>query len=155
MANLAKVMGLDVPAGAATKEFFVPCTNGTNGLDPVLSTHPGAKLIALNDRGLVEFEIPDDFNSIIEAVIAVLPTSTQAAANWDITSNYGTVGEFHNAQSEADAATTYNVVNSRFFEVNISGILSAIASGDYVGVRLEQGDNAHTVVVLGVRFKYS
>ena len=57
--------------------------------------------------------------------------------------------------SEADAASTYNVTLNQCFEVDISGILTALATGDYVGIRLTVSTAGHDVFMVGIRFKYS
>ncbi len=144
------------PAAGATKEFWAPTTVVTGGS----MTHwelyfVGAKLSAAAQRAYTVFHIPHDFSSITEAVLVVIPLSTQGSANWDINSSYGAIGEAYSTHQEGDSATAYNVVLSQLFEVDISGILSSITVGDHVAIRLLENNSAHDVLVLGVRFKYT
>tara|TARA_Y100000310_G_scaffold295019_1_gene325971 strand:+ start:2936 stop:3436 length:501 start_codon:yes stop_codon:yes gene_type:complete len=99
--------------------------------------------------------VPDDFVSLTEAKIIVIPRATQGAANWDIFSYYAANGEAYNTHSESDTSTTYNVTLNQFFEVDISGILTSLAAGDYVGVGLQQSTAGHDVNVIGAFLKYA
>ena len=88
----------------------------------------------------------------------VISRQDDATANYDIASDYGTNGQAYNAHSEADTAATYNVTTDQLFEVDISGILSALAADDYVGIEIKsaQGDGyGDGFLAIGVRFKYS
>ena len=152
------VSGKAVVAGV-TKEFFVPVTawqsSATAKLMGIKGDFPAAPLRTSTDEAFIAFFVPADFTTIVNAVIIVSPASTQAAADWDITSDYAAAGEAFNANSESDTASTYNVTNNILFEVDISGILSALAASDYVGVQIDSGNNAHDLDVIGIRFKYS
>ena len=143
----------------ATREFFIPVTQGKSaGIDAQLfyiGDFPAAVLTALNDFAHIAFKVPHDFTAITNAEIIVSPAVTDGAANWDIDSDYGAVGEQYNAHSEADAASTYNVVAGQLFAVDVSGILSALAASDYVGLKLLLADAGDDVNVLGIRFKYT
>ncbi len=136
-----------------TKEFFVPVTYGTEmtyfGYGPV------AKCDAAAEYGNIAFYIPADFSNITSAVIIVIPQCTEVAANWDLSTFYGANGASYGEHAEADAASTYNVTANILFEVDISDVLSNLAAGDYVEVRLLQGEATHNVNIIGVRFKYS
>lgn len=139
--------------GVPTKEFFVPCTRATSM--EITGYYVVGYLTAVDEYGNVAFHVPHDFTSIIEAVVAVIPLATQAAANWDIKANYAALGEAKNIHEETDTTSTYNVTSAQIFEVDISGILSNLAADDYVGVFLQQKTAGHNVAILGVRFKYS
>lgn len=141
------------PADVATKELYVPVTYK----NPNLSTtgdFPVALLAIVGDTCFTSFEIPHDFNGLVAARLIVIPKATQAAANWDIDSDYGSIGQAYNIHSEADAASTYNVTLDELFEVNLNGILSAIVAGDKVGIKVTLQDNAHDVHVIGIRLRY-
>lgn len=139
----------------ATREFFVPTTY-TDGAMDNHGFFAGARLTTAGQAAHISFKVPHDFSAITSAEVIVIPMATQAAANWDIESDYGAIGEAYNTHSEADAATTYNVVLNQLFAVDISGILTAPpVADDYVGIKLSMMDNAHDTFVLGVRFKYT
>ena len=136
-----------------TKEIWIPTTHGTTMTN--YGYYPVARLAGLFDDAYISFCTPHDFHSITEAYIAVIPRATQAAADWDIHAYYAAVGEAYNNHVGHDAASTYNVTNNQIFEVDISGILTSLAAGDYVGVYMELEDEAHDVDVLGIMFKYT
>lgn len=141
---------------AATKEFSVPMTIPTGGATGGgYDQFGGILLNDVDESARVSFHIPHDFSSITEAVLMVIPFATQAAANWDIFSSYAAKGEPRNTHAESDVASTYNVTNGELFEVDISGILSALSAGDYVGIRVQQKTAGHNVVACAVRFEYS
>lgn len=149
MSTIAKINGIAI---AVTKEFWSSVTYGT------LMTRQGdytvARLAAWSDYATMVFHVPHDFVTITDAYIVVIPRMTNAAARWDIYSDYAAVGEAYNNHSEADGLTSYNVTDDQIFEVDISGILTSLAAGDYVGIRMILMDANHDVDVLGVRFKY-
>lgn len=137
-------------------EFFVPALALLGGGATLTATLPSGVLLWTADSyGDVVFSIPADFSSITDAVLVVIPLSTQAAADWDIRARYQSIGEARGTHDESDNASTYNVTNDILFEVDISGILTVLAAGDCVGVRLTTKNDAHDLVLLGVRFKYS
>jgi len=148
----------------ATREFFVPVTYGTQGgvgaWDmTVRGDFPGASPDAANDVAHVAFKVPHDFTAITNAEFIVIPLFTDATANWDIDSDYGAIGQAYNTHSETDVATTYNVVANQLFAVDlddaVTGILSALAADDYVGIKITLGDAGDDFHALGVRFKYT
>lgn len=117
--------------------------------------HAIGDLNAANDRALCEFRCPPDFAAITSAVIVVISRVTDAAANWDIYAYMAAAGQAYNTHTASDLATTYNVVADRIEEVDVSGILAAMAAGDYVGVQLLLGDAADDCDVLGFWMVYS
>lgn len=152
-AGAAAPTEIAVPA-TATKEFFAPSLYSTVGFVPNYGLFPGA-IITNGQQGYVHFHIPHDFSSIIEAVAVIISADTNANADIDIDSIYGAVGEKYNEHSEADAASVYNIAVTKFFDLDISGILTALAAGDYVAIRLWSKDVNSEFTLLGVRFKYS
>ena len=136
-----------------TKEIFIPVTYASE-IAPS-SYRPVGHLNALNEEAYMEFYVPDDFTTLVEAVIMVKAKATQAAADWDIYSMYAKVGENDSTHNESDEASTYNVTLNLVFEVDISSILTALAAGDIVGIRLKEGTAGHDVDVYGVRIKYT
>ncbi len=139
---------------AGTKEFFAPVNAGTN--QPTFDgDHVRVLCDLVNNTAGAEFVVPPDFTAITEAVIVVIPLTTDVAANWNIDSDYGAAGQTKNTHSENDAASTYNVTADQIFEVDISGILTSLAAGDYVGIKITLGAGTDDFEMLGIRFKYS
>lgn len=147
-------MPISNPSGQPTKDKFFPVTHATAMISGYGVMVRG-NCTDLNHYAVCDFHIPEDFASIVAAVLIVMPTSTQAAANWDIKAYYSADGEAAGTHTEEDAASTYNVTNLDLFEVDVSGILSNLAAGDRGGMSLSQGNAAHNVAVIGMRLKYA
>jgi len=145
---------IDVPSGA-TKEFFVPVTYRSGGTLLTHGWYVVGSCSALNHDTRVVFRIPHDFSSIISAEFIIIPTATEAAANYDLYSHYASVGQGYNTHEESDLASTYNVTSDQLFAVDISGVLSSIVAGDIVGITIKEATIYHNFEGLGVRFKYS
>lgn len=135
------------------KTLWVPVTYGTTMGN--YGAYPLARCTALLNTAYISFKVPDDLHTITEAKVVVIPRVTQAAADWDIYSYYAAVGEAYNTHTESDTTSTYNVTDEQMFEVDISGILTSLAAGDYVGIMFSLHNAAHDVDVLGVMFKYT
>lgn len=141
--------------GGLTKEFFIPATHGT--AKTAIGDFPAYLCDAYIEYALVVFKVPNDFDSITSAEFIVIPKETEAAAHWDVLSDYGAVGQAYNIHNEQDIATDYNVTANQLFAVDISGILSALVANDYVGIRIQcrDGVDITDMYPLGVRFRYS
>jgi hypothetical protein len=138
---------------AATKEFWVPVTKAASM--EFHGHYPVGRLNASWERANISFHVPHDFTSITEAYIVIIPKTSHATAPLDIYSMYASVGEAYNTHSESDEATTYNITDDQIFEIDISGILTSLSAGDYVGVAIVSVYAGDLADVLGVRFKYS
>lgn len=138
------------------KTLWVPVTFG----DPASAdltyygNYPVCHLTLTNYAAYMSFNVPDDFHSITEAKVVVIPRNTHAAAEWSVSSHYGAVGESY-MQHSGGVATTYSVSNGVLFEVDISGIFTSLAAGDYVGIQFYKRTDWAYVDVLGVMFKYT
>lgn len=145
-------MGKEVwyPATVANRAGYVPLNvRGVN------YKYPSALLQTANDYAAISFVCPNDFNSIVEANIIVIPDATQAAADWDITTNYGAIGQSDDVHTGSNTASTYNVTADVFFNVDIASCLSSLAANDIVGIVFTLNDSTHDVAVMGLRFRYS
>jgi hypothetical protein len=141
--------------GGSTKEFFVPVVYTSNGAYGVEDEYACVKMTAVGQNAYMTFHAPHDYSSITNAVIVIIPGCTQANANWDIYSNYAAVGQDSVTHSQNNTAATYNVASGIIYELDISGILTNLAAGDNVAIRLLQSGNGHNLNVLGIRFKYA
>ena len=139
----------------AAKQFWVPVTFGSPTDLSNYGNYPVCHLTLTNYSAYMSFCVPDDFHSITEAKVVVIPRNTHASANWNIYSHYGAAGESYMQHNQGDTTTTYSVSNGVVFEVDISGILTSLAAGDYVGIRFFKGDDWAYVDVLGIMFKYT
>lgn len=136
------------------RELWVPVTYGDNGLGPQ-GDHVMADCLNAGDQAYVTWKCPFDFVTLSEAYLVVRPLFTQAAANWNIGSQYGAIGESYITHNENDGATTYNVTQDILFGVDCSGILTNLAAGDIVGISINLGDNAHDFALIGFYMKYT
>jgi len=139
-----------------TKEMWIPVTLGTNALasDSVVGQYPVCPCTALNDFAKMSFVVPDDFASLVQASIVIITLVTQGTANYDTYSYHDQVGETVGTTLESNTVSTYNVVANKFFEVDISGILSGVAAGDYCSASIALRDAAHDFECVGLRIKY-
>jgi len=147
------------PVGeSATKEFFggPPIYAGGGASTADRGYFNVKRLAASGDYTLVNFRVPSDFISLLEAALLVYATATQAAANWDIYANYcQPSGEAYNVHSESDTSTTYNVTSGETFAVDISGILSSLSADDEIGVKILESSVGHDLDVIGGYIKYA
>jgi len=146
---------------ALTREFFAP-VNETDGASGI--THHNAYVTANIRDGAdvhITFVTPDDFSSITEAVVVGIPTisagTPSSTMDIDIATVYATNGESYTTHTESDTSSTYDFSASEdeITEIDISGLLSSLAAGDYVGVEVENNDADTFFNIMGVRIKYS
>jgi hypothetical protein len=114
-----------------------------------------ARCNAINDRADFAFRVPHDFVSIKSAFIRVIPRATQAAADWNIYSYYGGLGEHCNIHAESDLVTTFNVTDGDQFDIDISGILTNLSKDDSVTIRLVEATAGHNFDARDMRFQYA
>jgi hypothetical protein len=143
----------------AVKELWVPVTHFSEySVDvgvQLLGNYPLAVLASTNDTAGLSFKVPYDFGAIVEAKVVVIPTATQASANWDITISYAAIGQSSTTHTGTLTSSTYNVTSGQLYGIDISGGLASLAVGDYAGVKMGMGTAGHTVNVLGLYLKYS
>ena len=139
--------------GAATKEFFVPVTYASE-----LSTdarHSGGKMTISGSYAHVEFFAPNDFTTITEAVMVMVAMET-ATHRHSFYATYGAQGEDKDVNSESDLDNDVAETDELIYEFDVSGILSSLAAGDYVGIlQGSSGTNTAIDLVIGFRLKYS
>lgn len=135
-----------------TREWLV--TYGTGGIS-LVGNVPVAGLTN-GQVAVVGFEAPPTLNQLVRAQLKVLPSATQGAANWDLDSDYGGVGQAPNVHGEVDAATTYNVVNNQWYDIELValGFFANLAIGDRGGMQLTVSTAGHTVSVFSLLFEY-
>jgi hypothetical protein len=109
---------------------------------------------ASNGSGRMTFSVPDDFVSLVSVAMVAIPAGTNAAANIDLTSDYGAVGEAFNNHSESDAAITFNLVTNTMTEMDVSSVFSSLAAGDKCGLFFNHQGIGITVHYLGVKLRY-
>ena len=143
-----------VISAPGSKEFLTRPNAGTeNATD---DRWGGYRLDALNESAYLGFYVPADFASIDEAVVIrkALATATHGIAYY---SSYSAVGEIDTTHQEATAIIDTDETDNFIYEQDISGILTAIAPGDYVGIwcySQNPNPNVPNDLIIGLRFKY-
>ena len=145
-------MNIYPPAVPPTRECWFPVTQGSNamsscGFVPVMLCTNGG-------HARISFLVPHDFTAIVEAVICVIPAATQAAADWDLQANFGSVGQSFFVHTTGEGAVTFNVVANQLFEVEVANMLALIVAGDRGGVDLLVSTAGHDVYVMGLKLRY-
>lgn len=160
-ANL-QLTGGAIGGGGGTKEFFVPVT-AKNSVTPVYpyskygsgaeSTEvPTSNLTVAEEISFI-FHVPNDFTSLIDAVVVSTFTGT-GPQTYDLFSDYAADGQDHDIHTETVANATFaGATINQVGEFDVSGVLSAIAAGDYVGLNFE-ADTVNTSIY-GLRIRYS
>jgi len=143
---------LEDKSTGATKEIFYFAD---------LASNDGAyrvRNILTNGSFRFDFKVPHDFTSLVTLALVGWPEPGAAGAGKDIdlTSEYGSVGELRNNHSESDVGSTYNLgATDVIFELDISGVFSSLAAGDYAGLLVSHNSIGGTVHYLGIRLRYS
>ena len=134
---------------AATKEFFIPPQNSPPRhfignwsytlLIPTFITY-------------FTFFVPNDFISLTDAVILIIPDTTETV-QWDLDVSVAAVGEAFDADNRQSLNVTQAVTVNILTELDVSGDLSSLTPGDYVTVRLTSDITSLQTVLF--RFKYA
>ena len=136
-----------------TKEFFVYVAQRTtlsypyNGLT---GNFPHNTLTDGNDA-IFLFHIPNDFTTLTDAVVVVLPDASETI-QWDIDTDFGANGEAYNANTDSVTDDTLAVTLSQLAECDVSAGLTGIAAGDYVGMSFQSNTTNIQVVILRIRY---
>jgi len=140
-------------ASGPTKGFTksVAYTDGAYG-----SWDPGQAFasIAQNKYATFNFYVPHDFTTITEAVIVAHRGITAENLDIDLDATYGAAGEDKHNHNETDAASVYTLVGGKLTEIDVSGVLTGIAAGDYVGLTIENKEVA-AIQIVEFRFRYT
>jgi len=139
-------------------ELWFAVTTGTTAGSAGLNNYgdfPVANLTTGSDIAHITGHLPDDLTTLEELKLVVIPRASQAAANWDIETDYGAIGEAHTNHTNDDTASTYSVTADQTFEIDLKAIMTSLAAGDFFGIELTLQNSSHDVDVLGVRLKYT
>ncbi|GAI17018.1 unnamed protein product, partial [marine sediment metagenome] len=144
---------IEVVGEAATKEFFVPFTFGSD--HSKYSYQPAYVIDTSAKYANTEFYVPHDFSTIVEAVVVYIPHPS-GTHRLNYYSEYCASGEAHNTHAENLLDQDNIDTQAVLFEWDISALFSALAADDYVAIGVA-GDavNIPKNYMLGVRFKYT
>jgi hypothetical protein len=98
------------------------------------------------------FQIAEDFEAVANAKVIMIPDATETI-QWDVNVSVAAAGEAYNNDDRAAADQQVAVTSGNLTEVDISGQLTGLAAGDYVGIDF-QSDTANLRIV-GFEFDYT
>jgi hypothetical protein len=122
--------------------------------------HGDYRVRQLNTNGTFNFSFRVPFNfgalTVLELVAIQSSATPSAAANIDLFSDYGMLGQASNFFSESDLTTTYvipavNVV----FSYDISSVYSSIAALQFCGLMVDHNAIGGALDYLGIRMVYT
>jgi len=121
----------------------------------VVGEFPG---LAINTNGAanISFAVPADFGSIVELKLIASPDGfSNAAADIDLTSNYGALGEGVGANTETDITTTYNFGTADVFtEIDVSAVFTGISPNDFGTFEIDHNGVGGSIGYLFSKFIY-
>ncbi len=97
------------------------------------------------------FQVPEDFEFVINAKVVVIPDATETI-QWDVLASVSAPGEAYNADDRSALDETLAVTDTLLTELSISGVLAGLSAGDYVAIDF-QSDTAN-IRVVGLEFDY-
>jgi len=101
-----------------------------------------------------DFRVPDDYGSLVAAQLIGIAGGTNAAAPYNLYSDYGPIGGLYNTFSQSALGLTIPIVANEIFAVPLNVVFTNIAAGHYCGVRIMQNGWGTNAYYLGVRFAY-
>lgn len=129
-----------------TREIFFPSTGTTTVGDFRVQD------LSTGNAGRFVFKAPDDFVSLSELVLVMIPDTTEAISV-TVQSDYGASGEAYTTNDGTTGALTPSVTANQITEVDISACVTSLAAGDYVGITATSGTS--TLRYIGINFKYT
>lgn len=143
-----------------TKEFFIPVgyMYDDSAVDWVRLVSQGgitvARIAEVGDEAGCNFRVPHDFNSLTNAYMVIIPLETKANTPITLNSSYGAEGESYNNHTEADGTYTKSITDTQIALLDMTGILSGISPGDYVGAGLTPRTSNTNFDVMGLMIYY-
>ncbi len=132
--------------GSATKEFFFMVEPSTS-LD-------NFSIYSMTSSGSQEaqFLVPSDFTTLTAAVALVIPDATETI-QWDMRASVAASGQAYDADDRTINDNTLAVTVDLMTELDVSGVLTGLVAGDYVGLRFLS--DTSNIRLLGYRIKYT
>ena len=149
----ADISSRSIDAIFGDKEMFWPAFPSGGATRSQNQLWDGVLIDASGEDALMGGLTPDDFSSLIEAVVLIIPGATDTAWDADIFTRAAAVGENRTTHTAFDTTTTYNITLDILFEMDVSGLLTFLNAGDYFTVSIEQKETT-SVIVHGLRIKY-
>ena len=106
---------------------------------------------ATNVVRFFSFFIPTDFVSLVSCELIYIKRDSDSI-QWQLDSDFGAPGEQFNNHSESQLTGALAETDGDIVALDITGVLTAIAAGDFVGL---QADPTQRARPLGIRLIYS
>jgi len=156
-ANTVEVMSVETEAAASggTKEFSIPFISNAGSASVLYSGAKGdfyIRAVGNGDSVTAIWFVPNDFTSLSECVAVTIPDATETP-QFDVATDFGSIGELHTANSDAITDATYSATINQLNEINLAAALTGIAAGDWIGLKLVS--NMEVLDAMYVRFKYA
>lgn len=135
---------------AGTKSVFFPAGGNVDQS----GDHSGIQLMA-NGDDFVEFRVPSDFTTLVSIVAVEIPVNTNAAADIDLDSDYGSPGEDAQTHSESDASLTFSVTANEITALDVSSVFSSLSAGDLCGLHISNNAVTGGALLLGITLEYT
>ena len=132
-----------------TKQYYVARDDDNIGAIP-------GKSITIGQSAYIAVHAPDGLQQLMAFNIYVIPNATQAAADWDLETDYGAIGEASGLHGETEAAATYNVTDGTWFEIDAvaAGMFASMVEEDTGGISLTVSTAGHNVTVVMAEMYY-
>ena len=136
--------------GGGVKERFIAATDYNANIGDYRARSVGS---TGNQR--FTFSVPLDFDSLVAIDLIGIPNGTNAAADIDISSEYAAAGQASDTHSESDTTSTYSLTSGNIDALDVSGVFSSLAAGDFCGLFVDHQGLGLTVNYLGIRLRYN
>jgi hypothetical protein len=127
--------------------FFEPLYNNTYG---TYRTRSVAATGVMN----ASFQVPEDFNKLIELFIEYVAVTGLVDADIDLASNYAKTGENYQQHVETDTLSTYTCPSNIWCEMDLTPVFSDIEAGDHCGIQINQSIVGSTVHYKHIVMRY-
>jgi len=147
--GIAPVLNSGTGSVFHTKQYYVARDDDNIGMIP-------GKSISIGQTAYIAVHAPDGMQQLMKFNIYVVPNATKAAANWDLETDYGAIGEASGLHGETEAAATYNVVDDTWFAIDVTaaGMFASMVSEDTGGIGLTVGTAGDNVTVVMAEMYY-
>lgn len=146
------VAGVTIP-GATKDAWYEAETNGTYSATQFYRVRTVGAIANFS----FNFRVPQDFTALTSLVLVFAPNATFGpSGEIDLASDYGAVGEGVENHSESQSLTSVAATLDTWTELDISGVFSVLAAGDFCGVNVDHVVNIGTPLnYLGIRLRYT
>lgn len=144
-----KVLISSLPSSSSDKYVYIPCEPNSN------FNNQRTRALGSSANYRFNFAVPNDFVSLVSAVLIMTPGATNATADIDLDSNYGAIGQSPTTHVESNSVLTYNITAGIKFGINIATVLTNLGAGDTGGVLVTHNGIGGTSEYEGILIRYN